>query len=53
MLTLPVPKLVNQSAIVPKPKLVPKDNVELGEVSIRKKLTLRLMVLGVFYYYFF
>lgn len=52
MLTLPGPKLVTQSAIVSKPKLVPKDNVELGEVSIRKKLTLGLMVLGVFIYFF-
>lgn len=43
MLALPGPKLVNQSAkVVSKPKLVPKDSVELGEVSIRKKLILGL-----------
>ncbi|KAF4086072.1 hypothetical protein AMELA_G00102230 [Ameiurus melas] len=35
MLALPGPNLVNQSAkAVPKPKLVPKDNVELGKTVI-------------------
>ncbi|MCJ8740081.1 hypothetical protein PDJAM_G00054880 [Pangasius djambal] len=34
MLALPGPKLVNQSAkVVSKPKLVPKDNVELGKTG--------------------
>lgn len=46
MLALSGPKLVNQSTnVVSKPKLVSKDNVELGKVSIRKKLNIGLIVI--------
>lgn len=46
MLALPGPNLANQSAkVVPKPKSVPQDNVELGKVSVRKKLNRRLIVI--------
>lgn len=46
MLALPGPNLMKQSAkLVPKPKSVPKDNVELGKVSVRKKLNRRLIVI--------
>lgn len=45
MLTLPGPKLVNQTAnFVSKPKLVPVDNVELGKVSVRRKVNIGLTV---------